>query len=361
MNEVIRSDRRRFIQISAAAAASAALNAAPSLAAQARAKKRSIPLGFDNFSIRALEWKAPQIVDYANQLGVDLVLFSDLDIYESLDDAYLKDLKAKADGYGIQLYAGTGGVCPTSKAFNNKWGTAEEHLDLVIRVARTLGSPVARCYQGTGQDRTYDGGIRRHMQAMVETLKKVRGKALDAGVHIAVENHAGDMQAWELKWVIENAGPDFVGATIDSGNAAWTLESPQSNLEILGPYVKCSGMRDSAIWRYEDGAKVAWCSPGDGQLDWNQYLSTWKKLCPDQPFILEIINWINDPRQYAYFKPEFWNGYEDIPAKDFALFAAMAEQGKPYQHPADRPKEDLGKQQMYDLERSIKFMDTLLT
>lgn len=29
---------------------------------------------------------------------------------------------------------------------------------------------------------------------------------------------------------------DNVGATMDSGNATWTLEDPLSNLEILGPY-----------------------------------------------------------------------------------------------------------------------------
>ena len=69
----------------------------------------------------------------------------------------------------------------------------------------------------------------------MKVLKSCRSRALDAGVKVAVENHAGDMQARELVTLIEAAGKDFVGAVVDSGNATWTLEEPLGNLEILGP------------------------------------------------------------------------------------------------------------------------------
>ena len=64
------------------------------------------------------------------------------DAYESHEAPYLQEVKAKADGLGIQIHAGTWSICPTSKFFKNKWGTAEEHLSLGIRVAKALGSPV---------------------------------------------------------------------------------------------------------------------------------------------------------------------------------------------------------------------------
>ena len=47
-------------------------------------------------------------------------------------------------------------------------------------------------------------------------------------VMLAVENHAGDMTARELLTLINAAGSDFVGATIDSGNATWALEDPMA-------------------------------------------------------------------------------------------------------------------------------------
>ena len=79
------------------------------------------------------------------------------------------------------------------------------------------------------------------IQDSVRVCKSVRQRALDAGVKIAIENHAGDMQAWELVTLVEEAGRDYVGVTMDSGNATWTLEDPMQNLEILGPVCRDDG------------------------------------------------------------------------------------------------------------------------
>ncbi len=55
-------------------------------------------------------------------------------------------------------------------------------------------------------DRQTEGGNQKHIDATVEVLKKVKSFAVDSNVKIAVENHAGDMQAWELVGLIEAAG-----------------------------------------------------------------------------------------------------------------------------------------------------------
>jgi hypothetical protein len=84
------------------AAAGAALFARPAARAAA-----GIKLGFDNFSVREYGWKAGQLLDYAAGLKVDVVLFSDLDVYESHEEGYLKALKARADGLGLEIHVGT--------------------------------------------------------------------------------------------------------------------------------------------------------------------------------------------------------------------------------------------------------------
>ena len=95
----------------------AALGAAH-LAAPARglgfAPEKKIKLGFDNFSIRGFDWKAPQLIEYAASVNADVLLMSDLNVYESLDDAYLKQVHDQADEAGVQLQVGTGSICPTS-------------------------------------------------------------------------------------------------------------------------------------------------------------------------------------------------------------------------------------------------------
>ena len=308
-----------------------------------------IPLGMDNFSIRANKWKADRLIEFAAEQKLDSILLSDLDVYESHETKYLKELKAKADDAGIVIHAGTGGICPTAKRFIKKWGTAEEHLKLGIRIANDLGSPVFRCYLGGQVDRQSEGGIDKHIDATVAELKKVKTFAIDSNVKIAVENHAGDMQGWELVLLIQAAGSEFVGSTIDSGNATWTLESPDGNLQMLGPFAASSGMRDSTIWMDEKGAVVAWNAIGEGQVDWKTYTKQFAKLAPGVPFQLEIISGFN--KSFPFKQKDFWNAYKGARAEDFEEFLQMARGGKAI------PKGKAGDAdfQMAELLRSIKY------
>ena len=354
--------RRTILQSASLAAASLSLTSQNLGAAFQRPLNTKPKLGFDNFSIRALGWKAPQLLDYAATLKVDVVLFSDLDVYESHSDAYLKEIKAKAGDLGVEIHAGTGSICPSSNTFNKRFGTAEEHLALTIRIAKTLGSPVARCYQGNAEDRKSQGGIMARIQDSVKVCKSLRQRALDAGVKIAIENHAGDMQAWELVTLVEEAGRDYVGVTMDSGNATWTLEDPMQNLEILGPYAATTGIRDSAVWESPEGAWVRWTAMGEGDIDFKAYMSRFVQLCPNTPVVLEIISGIT--RQYPYLKPDFWKPYQQVRAHEFAKFVALAERGKPrepFTLPEGKDKKLAEQEYQKDqLERSLRYCRQVL-
>jgi sugar phosphate isomerase/epimerase len=345
--------RRRFLKATSLAAAAPAAGslAAPAQTAAAAAPAR-LKLGFDNFSLRALGWKAPRLVEYATAQKADALLLSDLDVYENHSKEHLAAVGKMARDAGIELHVGTLAICPTSTRFDKKWGTAEELLALLIKVAQGTGSTVARCVLGFGEDRSTPGGIQARIADTVAVLKKVRTRALDAGVTIAVENHAGDMTARELVTLIEGAGKDFVGATIDSGNATWALEDPLKNLEILAPYIRSSGIRDSMIWEDGDGAKVQWTAMGEGLVDWKAYFAQWQQAAPDRPVILEIISGFARP--FDYLKPEFWAPYEGVPAADFARFVAMAKRGKaipPFRASADMSD---AQYQQAELERSLR-------
>jgi sugar phosphate isomerase/epimerase len=330
------------------------------MARRARAQepaRKKLKLGFDNFSIRALGWKAEQLLEHAASLKVDTILLSDLDVYKSHDEAYLKDLKKKADDLGVEVQAGTGGICATSTMWNGKWGPPEEHLKLTIRVAKALGSAVARCFLGRGEDRAKEGGIERHQAEVVKVFKSVRSLALDSGVRIALENHAGDQQAWEVARLIEEAGRDFVGATLDSGNATWALEDPMQNLEILGPYAVSTGIRDSAVWESPNGAFVQWTAMGDGQVDWKAYFKRFAELCPGCPVQLEIISGF--AREFPYLKEEFWKPWPKVRGHEFAKFVAMAKKGtprEPFKVPAGKERKPAEQEyQKAELEKSVKY------
>jgi len=327
-------------------------------ASDTRAAPKKLRLGFDNFSIRAMGWKAPALLDYAASLKLDSILISDLDAYDSLEDKPLKEVKAKADELGIQIHAGTWSICPTSKFFKNKWGTAEEHLSLGIRVAKTLGSPVIRCILGMGDDRKTEGGIEARIADTIKICKACRNQATDAGIKIAIENHAGDMQAWELVNLIEEAGKEYVGATLDSGNATWTMEDPLASLETLGPYALSTGIRDSMVWEYDEGAKVQWTAMGEGLVDWKIYVEKFSALCPGTPVNLEIISGFARP--IPYLRKDFWKEWPKARASDFARFLAMAKRGKPLESHKSPDNKAEQEYQKTELERSLRYCKEVL-
>ncbi|MBG29553.1 MAG: xylose isomerase [Opitutae bacterium] len=329
----------------------------------AQEKKNKVKLGFDNFSIRALGWKAPRLLQYAAKQKVDTILFSDLDVYETHDEGYLKEIRQEASKLGIEIHAGTGGICPTSPKFIDKYGSAEDHLRRTIRVANAVGSPVARCYLGSSKDRLGEGGIQRHIKSTIQVCKKVRKDALDAGVMIAIENHAGDMHSRELVGLIEKAGPDYVGATLDSGNATWTLEDPLDTLENLAPFAVSSGIRDSMIWEIDQGAAVQWTAMGEGCVDMKTFAAKWMKLCPNVPIQLEIISGFSKP--FPYLEQDFWKPYSSIRADEFANFVRLAKKGTSIESfkvakGIDRKKAQQ-EYQVAELERSIKYCKETLS
>jgi len=324
------------------------------------AEGRTLRLGFDNFSIRDSKWKAPQLIEYAAAQKVDILLMSDLDVYESLEPEYLGRVRAQAEAAGIQLQVGTGSICPTSGSYDAKrWGPAVEHARLLLRTAKALGSSVARCYLGSGRDRGGDGGIYRHIEEAAKVLRAVKAEAEDAGIKFAVENHAGDMQAWELVELIQAAGTGHVGATMDPGNAVWTLEDPMTNLELLGPYTVTTGIRDSVVWEIPKGAEAMWTNMGEGQTDWEAYVKRFRELCPTDAFVLEIISykWAS---QMAYLESGFWERFPRARASEFARFVRLGRGAKAPEVPSGRPSGPESAQQLWDLERSLRYCREVL-
>ena len=356
MSVSLSQSRRAFVKALVATGAVALLPQVQA-AEDDRPPNRKIPLGLDNFAVRGMAWKADALIDYAASLKLDSLFISDLDALESFEPEYLSGVRSKATDQGLGLHLGTWSICPSSKSFKDKWGTAEEHLALGIRTAKLLGSPVLRVVLGNADDRRTPGGIKARIADTAEVCKACRGQALDAGVKIAVENHAGDMQSTELVELIELAGKDYVGANMDSGNAVWALEDPLTNLENLAPYVATTSLRDSAMWQSERGAFIQWTAMGEGDVDLKKYFARFAELCPNVPVHIETISGF--AREFPVFDDEFWSVWPHASAKAFSRWLKIAKSGKP-RTPNKSPAgvdAKLAEQQYQkgELERSIKF------
>lgn len=209
--------RRAFLQTALQAAASAAFAIPQRHAAAEETGAVPIRLGFDTYSLRAFRWKAMQLLDYAAAQKLDTIQISSSGDYESLDAAHLARVKEHAASLGIALDAGIGCICPTSTSWNVKNGDPVENLALGLRVAKAI-----------------------------QVLRVSR--AGDRGMRIGLENHAGEMQAREVRTIIEETGKDFVGACLDTGNPMWVVEERRTSArqwctKIHGPPRRMGGAR----------------------------------------------------------------------------------------------------------------------
>ena len=162
-----------------------------------------------------------------------------------------------------------------------------------------------RCVLGGDPERPQ---IEMHIDNMIKAVRGMRTRILDSGIKLAVENHGGDLQAREMKMMIEAVGTDVMGVCLDSGNPVWMLEDPHMTLEMLIPYAETCHVRDSAVWKVPEGIAVRWVNMGDGNVDIDGWIRKFIQAKPGMPIIFENLVSAN-PRIHAIYDPKFWDNW----------------------------------------------------
>jgi hypothetical protein len=197
----------------------------------------------------------------------------------------------------------------------------------------------------------------------VKILKEVRAQAIDAGVKIAIENHK-ELQAWETRQVIDNAGTDFVGSYLDTGNPVFVAEHPQTTVETLGPVAVTFHLRDSVVYEHPDGIAVQWVPLGEGTVDFKAIVARAAEILPQVHIYCKPIT-ARPPVVLPVYSEEFWTKwFPRARSRDLGRFLALARRGKPYDKAhmmADLPQvrekymEALKQQQLDHMERSLAY------
>jgi hypothetical protein len=246
--------------------------------------------------------------------------------------------------------------------YNRKEGDPAQYIVRGMRAAKALGATCMRCYLGGGSERRGPVPLEQHIETTVKVLRSVRAQALDLGVKIAVENHM-DLQAWELRELIEAAGKDFVGACFDSGNPISVAEDPMLSLEVLAPYTVTTHVKETAVWEHPQGAVTQGVALGESSFDYVRFFERYRQLCPNVGVQLEILTG-SAPRVMPFLEPDFWQAYPKARASEFARFVALVKKGRPFMGSmlvagaGKRPPEyeaALKEQQRVDLERSFEY------
>ena len=340
-------DRRTFVLGTAAAA----VHSTRLMAWQAA----GVELGSIDGSVGGNQFTAVQFLDYLSSIKLTWAMVS-IPAAMLDDEAAIRQVREHADKLGIKLQLAHGSVCPSSKSFNPQLGTLEAQVTRALKISQIFGAKCMRCILGGDPERPQ---IEMHVDNMIKAVRALRSRIVDSGVKLAVENHGGDLQAREMKMMIEAVGKDVMGVCLDSGNPVWMLEDPHFTLDTLIPYAETCHVRDSAVWKVPEGIAVRWVNMGDGNVDIDGWIKKFIQAKPGLPIIFENLV-SGNPRIHKIYDPAFWDNWRQTPAWEFSRFLAVAEKGTP--KPAvPRPEgKTAGQQRIEDLEICVRYTRELL-
>jgi sugar phosphate isomerase/epimerase len=325
-------------------------------------QQKGTKIGVELGCVSASKWTPYQYLDYFHKIGVGAAQFNAATLgvrASEIDEGELRKIRAYAEKLDISLSAfSMGSICPTSSGFNSRSGTAERQIANGLSVARLIGASSMRVVLGSFKDRPEIG---RHLESMTQVIRNVRSQVRDSGVKLALENHNADLQAREIKTLIEEVGSDILGVCIDSGNPLAIMEDPHLTLEVLGSYVVSSHVRDTAVWRVPEGVAMRWVNMGEGNVDIDGWVKKLVKMHPGLPVTFENLPQ-SQPRIVPVFAPDTFRYFPNMPAADLSRYLALAERGKPLPSaaPAPAPGKSLGEQRREDLEVCVRYTRKLL-
>ena len=340
-------DRRTFVLGTAAAAFHAsrltAWQAAP------------VELGSIDGSVGGNQFTPVQFLDYLGSIKLTWAMIS-LPAAVVGDEAAIRQIREHADRLGIKLQLAHGSVCPSSRSFNAQLGTVEDQVSRALKASQIFGARCMRCVLGGDPERPQ---IEMHIDNMVKAIRPLRSRIADSGVKLAVENHGGDLQAREMKTMIEAVGRDVMGVCLDSGNPVWMLEDPHMTLEMLIPYAETCHVRDSAVWKTPEGIAVRWVNMGEGNVDIDGWIRKFIRAKPGLPIIFENLVSAR-PRVHAIYDAKFWDNWRQMPAAEFSRFLTIADKGTPKPAVPLPAGKTAGQQRIEDLETCVRYTRDLL-
>jgi sugar phosphate isomerase/epimerase len=325
------------------------------------AEERFQKMGLNTYCLRAMRWTDKQLLDYAASLKMDGVFLQDSLDPDRNKPEHWRETGAYARHLGLHLETGIGAVLPAN---DSGLEASRKQLLYGLEQAKAFGSPLVRCLHAGDRVHLPTAPMKENISRMIRLLQSVRPQFTDAGIKVAIENHK-DLQAWEMREVIEGAGKEWVGSYLDTGNPVFVVEDPVVTVETLAPYALCAHLRDSCVYERSGGAMVEWVPLGEGNVDFHKIVKILHSTKPDIYIYIKPIT--GRPAQLmAYLEPDFWAPYPHARAAEFAQFLALAKRGAPYDKPIvteDLPGEHLPEafiaaiqyQQRQHMERSIEY------
>ena len=284
-----------------------------------------LPLGYNTYCLRALRWPDSKHLEFAAEQRLDAIFLQDSLDPRAMDAAHWAEVRTLAQRLGLHLETGGGGILPKTAGGIE---TSIANLRKQIERAAAMGSPFVRGVLA-GDRASFGVPVEQAMEWAVKILRAVRPDLSGRGIKAIIEVHK-DLQAWELRQVIEAAGKDLVGVYMDTGNPVFVLEHPMTTLETLAPYIESAHLRDSVVYEHPRGVAVQWVPLGEGVVDFKAIVARLAELRPQVHVYNKPITG-RPPAVIPYLDPAYWKMFPQARAGELAKFLDLARKGHPFE------------------------------
>ncbi len=202
--------------------------------------------------------------------GVDGVQICDHLDFVTLSDRSLQEVRQLAETRGIYIETGAG-------------NTDLDHLHRLIAVSEKLGSRLLRVVPEIHRDCSKHG-----LSYITENIHRCLNAAKEAGVRIALENHA-QITSDELLSVVKSLGDSYVGICLDTMNSIVLMEKPIETAQRLAPFAITVHFKDFKIEPNPRGHRIIGVPLGEGIVDFGRVLEIIKDAGVDPNINIELF------------------------------------------------------------------------
>ncbi len=191
----------------------------------------------------------------------------------------LGELARRADQLGLHILAS--GDFLGGARFGDEPSVAAERVKGWLERAVVLGSPILRVTSGfyRADLATQPELIEAERRWVIEALLTALPDARDAGVTVALENHA-DFSAAEYRSIVEAVADEHAGVFLDLINPIAALEDPVPVVRALAPFAVAGHVKDFELESIQTeggyhrrGFSVLYRYPGEGAANLPEILS----------------------------------------------------------------------------------------
>jgi len=205
-----------------------------------------------------------ELFEEAVRLGLDGLHLDD-GVLETLDPAYLQEVRAAARQHGLYLEYNF------SMDLGGRGIGIQHDLAEAIVTAEYLEADIVKVSMDLVRPRPLAGSrfhprVKKQMKSFAARLKASAPAAAAAGIKIAVENHC-DSFSEEILWLLDLVDHPAVGACIDTVNALMVTEDPMQAIANLAPRAFTNHFRDDRIEMQRYGFKLTGAAVGEGDID----------------------------------------------------------------------------------------------